>query len=164
MYYLSSDQMNDHEVEQLGKDRFSPLARWVYLKEKDESLDLKDELQVDGVKYRSPTTPREEFEGTRVGNGGKEKFNFTRTIQREQFIKKALLPKKDSKGRVMKDMKSGECIYTLKEVKKSVLSMKFIKKHQLSYKSESFEWFDAFIPFKKSRSKSNQDRSWTIDE
>ena len=164
MCYLSSDQMNNPEAEQLGKDGFSPLARWEYLEDKDESLDLKDELEVDGIKYRSPTIPREEFERTGVGNGGKEKFNFIRTIQRKQFIKKALLPKKDSKGRVMKDRKTGEWIYTLQEVKKSVPNMKFIKKHRLSYKAEPFEWFNAFIPFKKSRSESNQDGSWTIGE
>ena len=79
-------------------------------------------------------------------------------------MKKTLLPKKDSKGRVMKDRKSGEWIYTLKDVKKSVPNMKFIKKYQLSYKSEPFEWFDTFVPFKKSRSESNQDESWTIGE
>ena len=46
MYYLCSDQMNNPEAEQLGKDGFSPLARWEYLDETDESLDLKDELKV----------------------------------------------------------------------------------------------------------------------
>lgn len=98
IYYLSSDQINNPKAEQLCKHGFGPQARWEYLEEKDCSLQLKDELEVNGVKYRSPTTPREEFKRTGVGNGGKEKFNFTRTIQREKFVKKALLPKKDSKG------------------------------------------------------------------
>ena len=78
--YLSADQIHNPKVEQLCKDGFSPQVRWEYLEEKDYSLHLKDELEVNGVKYRSPTTSREEFERTGVGNGGKEKFNFTTTI------------------------------------------------------------------------------------
>ena len=149
--YLTSDQIDNPEVEQLAKDGFSPLARWQYLEEKDGTVDLKDELLVDGVKYRSPTTPREEFERTGVGNGGTEKFNFVRKIQREEFKKTALLPRLDAKGRVMRDRNTGEYIYEHREFKKSVPNMTFIHKHRLSYKSEPFEWFNAFIPFKKSR-------------
>ena len=64
----------------------------------------------------------------------------------------------------MKDKKTGECIYTLQDVKQSVPNMEFIKKHRLSYKLEPFKWFDAFILFKKSRSEASQDGSWTIGE
>ena len=83
MFYLSSGLLNNPKAEQLDKDRFSPIARWEYLEDNDESLDHKDELEVNGVKYRLPTTLREEFERTRVSNDGKVIFNFTRTIQRE---------------------------------------------------------------------------------
>ena len=51
--YLSSDPVDNLDVEQLAKDRFSPVIRWEYLEEKDKSVVLKDELEVYGVKYNS---------------------------------------------------------------------------------------------------------------
>ena len=36
---------------------------------KDESVDLNDELELNGTKCRAPTTPYEEFEHTCVGSG-----------------------------------------------------------------------------------------------
>ena len=74
--YLTPDQAADPNTARLASDGFSPLAKWQYLSDKDEVIDLTDELEVDGVKYRAPTTPREEFERTGVGKGGKDNLIF----------------------------------------------------------------------------------------
>ena len=49
--YFTSDQIDNPEVEQLAKERFSLLTRWQYLEDKDESVDLKDILLVECVKH-----------------------------------------------------------------------------------------------------------------
>ena len=162
--YLTNEQLDNPEIQQLANDGFSPHTIWEYLEAVDELVDLTDELELDGVKYRAPTTPREEFERTGVGSGGQKKFNFSRKIHREKFVKKALVPKTDSRGRVLKDRLSGQYIYEEKEIQKSVPNITFIKNHQLSYTSEPFEWFNAFVPFKKSRTQANRDGPWTIGE
>ena len=72
------------------------------------------------------------------------------------------MPKCDRSGRVTKDKITGSYIYEEKEVTKSIVNMDFIDKHNLTYKSEPFEWFDAFLPFKKSRQEALEDGSFTI--
>ena len=149
--YLLEDQVNNPEVQQLAADGFSPLCKWNYLETKDEEIDLTDELVLNGIKYRAPTVPREEFERTGVGSGGQSKFNFSKKITREKFVKKALLPKIDSRGRIIKDNQNKKFIYEERLFTKSVPNMQFIFDHDLSFESEPFEWFNAFVPFKKSR-------------
>ena len=123
-----------------------------------------DELEVDGVKYRAPTTPREEFERTGVGKGGRDKFNFSRKITRGQFTKKARVPKLDRANRIMKDRQTGNVLYEERVITTSVPNMDFIEKHNLSHKSEPFEWFNAFVPFKKSRQEAQCDGAFTIGD
>jgi len=162
--YLRKDQVDNTEVQQLASDGFSPLAKWNYLEDKDETIDLTNELNVDGIKYRSPTTPREEFERTGIGNGGKDKFNFSQKIPRKQFKNMAVLPKTDTMGRLQKDRITGHFLYEEKEFNKSVPNMSFVNKHNLTYDSEPFEWFNAFIPFKKTRAEARKDGGFTIGE
>ena len=161
---MQPDQVENPEVQQLANDGFSPLAKWTYLQDKNEMIDLTDELEVDGIKYRSPTTPKEEFERTGIENGGNDKFIYAKKIHRNKFIKKAVLPKTDCRGRLQKDRITGEFIYEEQEFTKSVPNMTFLNNHNLSYDSDPFQWFNAFIPFKKSRVQARRDGGFTIGE
>ena len=42
--------------------------------------------------------------------------------------------------------------------------MDFINNHNLDKDSEPFEWFDAFVPFKKSRQEAQRDGAFTIGD
>ena len=164
LLYLSEDEVNNPEVQQLAADGFSPLCKWNYLETKDEEIDLTDELVVNDIKYRAPTVPRDEFERTGVGNGGQSKFNFLKRIERPKFVNKALLPKIDSRGRIIKDNQNHKFIYEEREFTKSVPNMQFVFDHDLSFESEPFEWFNAFIPFKKTREQSRKYGSFHVGE
>ena len=62
----------------------------------------------------------------------------------------------------MKEQNTGKFLYRTRKVTKNVMNMNFIDKHELSYTSEPFEWFNAFIPFKKSRQEAQRDGGFTI--
>ena len=53
--------MDNPERNQLANDGFLPLAHWEMLKIEQDAPALEDELEVYGIKYLSPTVPREEF-------------------------------------------------------------------------------------------------------
>ena len=74
--YLPPQQVDNPEINQLANDGFLLLARWEMFKIEQDAPALEDELEVDGIKYRSPTVPREEFERTGEGGGGQKKYNF----------------------------------------------------------------------------------------
>ena len=162
--YLTEEEAANPYRLQLASDGFSPLSKWEMIEDRDNTIDLTDELEVDGVKYRAPTTPREEFERTGCGRGGVGKYNLSLNVNREKFQKKARVPKTDRAGRIMKDRVTREYIYEETEIKTSVPNMEFIKKHGLDYNSLPYEWFDTFIPRKKSAQQQDRDGKFTIGD
>ena len=64
----------------------------------------------------------------------------------------------------MKDRQTGNVLYEERVITTSVPNMDFIDKHNLSHKSEPFEWFNAFVPFKKSRQEAQRDGAFTIGD
>ena len=162
--YLTEEEAANPYRLQLASDGFSPLSKWEMIEQRDETIDLTDELEVDGVKYRAPTTPREEFERTGCGKGGVAKYNLALKINRGAFTKKAQIPKQDRAGRIMRDRETREYKYEEAEIKKSVPNMDFIEKHGLDYNSLPFEWFDTFIPRKKSAQQQDRDGKFTIGD
>ena len=104
MCYFSSEEVVDSDCIRLSNDGFSLNSKWEIIKER-ETIDLTDELEVDGVKCQAPTTPREVFERTNCGGGGgggggggTSKCNFSIRILRMKFKKKAQVPKTDRLG------------------------------------------------------------------
>ena len=99
MCYLSAEEVVDSDCIRLSNDGFSLNSKWEIIKER-ETIDLTDELEVDGVKCQAPTTPREVFEQTNCGGGGggTSKCNFSIRIPRMKFKKKAQVPKTDRLG------------------------------------------------------------------
>lgn len=79
---------------------------------------LTNELQVGVVKYRAPTTPREEFEQTGDGGGGVKKFDFDIVIERTKFIKETEVLKIDSLGGLTRDRTTREPLYLKWAIKK----------------------------------------------
>ena len=146
--YLPPEEIVNSDCIRLSNDGFSVNSKWEMIEEQ-ETIDLTDELEVDGVKYRAPTTPREEFERTNCGGGGTSKYNFSIEIPRMKFKKKAQVPKTDRLGQLSKNSSTGEYQYVEKEIIKSVPNMDFIENHGLNYDSELYKWFDAFLPRKK---------------
>ena len=65
--YLPPQQVDNPEINKLANDGFLPLARWEMLKIEKDAPVLEDKLEVDGIKYLSPTVPREEFKRTGEG-------------------------------------------------------------------------------------------------
>ena len=88
MCYLSAEEVVDSDCIRLSNDGFSLNSKWEIIKER-ETIDLTDELEVDGVKCQAPTTPREVFERTNCGGGGTSKYNFSIEIPHVKFKKKA---------------------------------------------------------------------------
>ena len=68
--------MDNPERNQLENNGFSSIARRDMFKIEQDDPALEDELDLDGIKYRSPTVPREEFDCTGEGGGGNKKYNF----------------------------------------------------------------------------------------
>lgn len=68
--YLPPELLGNADIVQLTNDGFSPNSRWEILEEPADKILLTDELEVNNLKYRAPTTPREEYERTGDGGGG----------------------------------------------------------------------------------------------
>ena len=66
--YLSSEDIDNPDIEQLVNDGFDPNTRWEILNEPENKVLWKDELEIGDVKYRAITTLRDKFE--RTGDGG----------------------------------------------------------------------------------------------
>jgi len=58
----------------------------------------------------------------------------------------ALLPKKDSNGRMVYGRR-GEFIYELQPTTETVVNIDFVKEHDLGPLSSPADWFEAFVPF-----------------
>ena len=133
--YLPPDQLNNPERNQLANDGFSPLARWEMLKVDENAPALEDELEVNGIKYRSPTVPREEFERTGSGKGGQKKYNFSERFDRPVYTKEVRLPKFSNRGKLLRDKETNEILYENKVSDETVPNMEFIDKHGLDENS-----------------------------
>lgn len=162
--YLSAEEMNNPGREQLMNDGFAPSSKWMMIGEPEDKQMKTDELEVNSIKYRAPTTPREEFERTGDGGGGVKKFDFDLKIERSEFSKSAEIPKLDRLGRLLKNRMTGEPVYENKEIKKMVPNMQFFRKHGLSLESQPYDYFNAFLPFKKSRQQRQVDGPFTIGD
>ena len=100
--YLPPELVGNADIVQLVSDGFSPLSRWEILEEPADKLLLTDELEVNNMKYRAPTTPREEYERTGDGGGGSKKINFCNyETVRPEFRKEAEVPKLNRYGHVI---------------------------------------------------------------
>lgn len=62
----------------------------------------------------------------------------------------------------MRDRKTNEIVYEEKEIKEMVPNMEFIRKYNLSLESEPHEWFNAFLPIKKSKTQLQNDGPFTV--
>ncbi len=71
--YLPPELVENADIMQLTSDGFSPLSRWEVLEEPADKLLLTDELEVNKMKYRAPTTLKEEYDSTGDGGGGSKK-------------------------------------------------------------------------------------------
>ena len=100
--------MDHPERNQLENDGFSPLARWEMLKIEQYAPALEYELEVDGIKYRSPTVPREEFERTGEGGGGQKKYNFGERFARPAYSKEVLYPNFTNRGKLARDKETND--------------------------------------------------------
>ena len=116
MCYLSPNDLENPDREQLMNDGFCPTSRWTIIAEPGDKQLKEDELEVDNIKYRAPTTPREEFERTGNGGGGVKKFDYDVVIERSQFQKEAEVPKLDGSGRLIRDRATGEPLYEKKQI------------------------------------------------
>ena len=103
--------MDNPERNQLANDGFLPLARWDMLKIEQDAPAFEDELEVDGIKYRSPTVPREEFERTIEGRSGQKKYNFGERFDRPAYSKEALYPKFTNRGKLARDKEKNDQLY-----------------------------------------------------
>ena len=73
--YLSSEYIDNPDIEQWANNRFDPNARWEILNESDNKVLLEDELEIGDVNYRAPINPYNNFEQIRDGDGAVSKFN-----------------------------------------------------------------------------------------
>ena len=162
--FLSAGELDNPNREQLVNDGFAPRSRWIILPDPENKVLLTNELEVGDVKYRAPTTPREEFERTGDRGGGVKKFDYDIEIERSAFVKEAEVPQLDRAGRLMRKKGTREPLYERRGIKTMVPDMDFFRKNDLSLESEPFEYFNTFLPYKKSRSKRQSDGSFTIGD
>ena len=115
------------------------------LKIEQDAPALEDELEVDGIKYRSPTVPREEFERTGEGGGGQKKYNFGERFDRPAYSKEVLYPKFTNRGKLARDKETNDPLYEKKVTNETVPNMAFIEKHALDEDSPPHMWLNTFL-------------------
>ena len=116
------------------------------LKIEQDAPALEDELELDGIKYCSPTVPREEFERTGEGGGGQKKYNFGKRFDRPAYSKEVFNPKFTNLGNLDRDKETNDPLYEKKVANEAVPNMAFIEKHALDEDSPPHIWLNDFLP------------------
>ena len=106
--------MDNPEINKKANNGFSPLACWEMLKIEQDAPGLENELEVDGIKYCSPTVPLEEFERTGEGGGGQKKYNFGERFDRPAHSKEVLYPNFTNQGKLARDKEANDPLYEKK--------------------------------------------------
>ena len=75
--------------------------------------------------------PREEFERTGNGGGGKKKYNFSERFDRTVYSKEVKYPKFSNRGKLLHDKETNDILYETKVTMETVPNVEFIEKHRL---------------------------------
>ena len=75
--------------------------------------------------------PREEFEGTGNGAGGRKKYNFSERTNRHVYSKKVKYLKFSNRGKLLHDKETNDILYETKVTMETVPNVEFIEKHRL---------------------------------
>jgi hypothetical protein len=104
---------------------------------------VEESRNIEGIEFRPPTVSADA-----VG-GSVKLYNVIGEIDRLPFTAEASVPKIRANG--ARHIVNGEQIYEKKVIEDTTINMDFVKEHELGPNSHPADWFEAFIPKKKSR-------------
>ena len=149
----------DDEVANNAGDGFDGGAFWQLLEPEGPELD-ESCMEVDGVRFRAPTTTELEHNSNHPDRP--KKRNYSATFDRSPFVShQQLLPEKNLRGRFRKDNK-GNFKYSKQTTTETIPNIEFLHSHGINLQSHPAQWFDIFFPRKRERT--THPKAVTFDE
>ena len=120
--------ISTEQPEDIAGVDFPPAAHWEFMQPNYDCIDSKNQLIVNGVQYRDPTTP--------VGMSCNivKKYNYSETFDHPPFLNTVLLPKQNICQNLMKD-RAGNQAYKQGHTTQTVPNIEFTSKHGLNLSS-----------------------------
>ena len=131
--------MTTDQMENMAGEGFRLTAHWEYVEANDD-----DVVNEEGL-ARGPTTP--EGEDSTLGP---VKKNYAEHFDRPPFVQQVTLPRKNVRGNLIYDLK-GKVKYEIRDSSETVPNIPFLHQNGLNTESHPFEWFNLFMPIKRTR-------------
>ena len=146
------------EANNSAGEAFQPGAYWKLLEQAGPEVD-ESVMNVDGVRFRAPTTPAEEHASAFAEKP--KKRNYSEMFDRRPFIAERLLPEKNDRGKCKRD-KDGKYCYKKQYSDKTVPNLKYLFKNGVNIESHPADYFDLFFP--RNRTKDTHPKAVCIDD
>ena len=129
-----------NEVENTAGNGFDGGAYWHLLEPEGPELD-ESFMEVEGIRFRAPTTTEEEHNANHPQRP--KKRNYSQTFDRMPFVSERLLPEKNQRGRFRKNQK-GEFLYKKQLTTATIPNIELLLEKGISLQSSPADWFDLF--------------------
>ena len=145
--------------ENIAGDGFPGGAYWKLLSE-EGATELVEDWNVAGSSFRPPTYPASEHDANFTV--WPKKYNYNVKFDRPPYLHWAEVPKMEN-GMCVRN-ESGSIVYEKKLIEKSTPNNSFMKKHDLNENSHPAEWFEAFLPWVKTKQHKHSKTEISLDD